>query len=99
MSLRALDEASANGGEVEFDGATRIRDLESEFGIDLPTDAGFETLAGFLMYSMGRIPRVGETVVYEGRRFTVLEMDRNRIARVRIERLTEPQRPAAPSAG
>jgi CBS domain containing-hemolysin-like protein len=94
-----LGKASANGGEVEFDGATRIRDLESEFGIDLPTDAGFETLAGFLMYSMGRIPRVGETVVYEGRRFTVLEMDRNRIARVRIERLTEPQRPAAPSAG
>jgi CBS domain containing-hemolysin-like protein len=89
--------AQADTGEVELDGATRIRDLESEFGIELPTDAGFETLAGFLMYRMGVIPRAGETVDYQGRRFTVLEMDRNRIARVRIERLAEPQRPAAPS--
>jgi CBS domain containing-hemolysin-like protein len=90
--------AQAAGGEVELDGATRIRDLESEYGIELPTDAGFETLAGFLMYRMGRIPRPGQMVVYQGRQFTVLEMERNRIARVRIERLPEPQRPAAPSA-
>jgi CBS domain containing-hemolysin-like protein len=89
--------AQTENGEVDVDGATRIRDLESEFGIELPTDAGFETLAGFLMYRMGAIPRAGETVDYEGRRFTVLEMERNRIARVRIERLPEAQWPAAPS--
>jgi CBS domain containing-hemolysin-like protein len=88
--------AEAGAGEVEVDGATRIRDLESEFGIELPSDAGFETLAGFMMFRMGVIPRAGETVDYEGRRFTVLEMDRNRVARVRIERLEEPQHPAAP---
>jgi len=92
-----LGKASAERGEVELDGATRIRDLESEFGIELPTDAGFETLAGFLMYRMGQIPRAGETVEYQGRRFTVLEMERNRIARVRIERLPESHRPATPS--
>jgi CBS domain containing-hemolysin-like protein len=50
------------------------------------------------MYRMGRIPRPGQMVVYQGRQFTVLEMERNRIARVRIQRLPEPQRPAAPSA-
>jgi CBS domain containing-hemolysin-like protein len=33
---------------------------------------------------------VGDTVEYEGRRYTVLDMDRNRIARVRIERLAPP---------
>jgi CBS domain containing-hemolysin-like protein len=33
---------------------------------------------------------VGESVEYEGRRYTVLEMDRNRIARVKIEKLPEP---------
>jgi CBS domain containing-hemolysin-like protein len=93
-----LGKTQAGSGEVELDGATRIRELESEFGIELPTDAGFETLAGFLMYRMGRIPRIGEAVVHEGRRFTVLEMERNRIVRVRIERLPEPQRPATPSA-
>jgi CBS domain containing-hemolysin-like protein len=93
-----LGKAQPETGEVELDGATRIRDLETEFGIELPSDAGFETLAGFLMYRMGEIPRAGEMVEYEGRRFTVLEMDRNRIARVRIERLPEPQLPVTPSA-
>jgi putative hemolysin len=72
--------------EVELDGATRIRELESEYGIEIPTDAGFETLAGFLLFRLGRIPRPGEWVEYEGRRYTVLAMERNRIARVRIEK-------------
>jgi CBS domain containing-hemolysin-like protein len=82
--------------ELELDGATRIRDLETEFGIDIPADAGFETLAGFLLYRLGYIPHAGESVAYDGRRYTVLEMDRNRIARVRIEKLSEEQ--AAPRA-
>lgn len=75
--------------EVELDGATRIRDLESEFGVEIPTDAGFETLAGFLLYRLGEIPHEGESVEYQGRRYTVLAMERNRIARVRIEKLPE----------
>jgi CBS domain containing-hemolysin-like protein len=75
--------------ELELDGATRILDLESEFGLDIPADAGFETLAGFLLYKLGKIPRVGDSLDYEGRRFTVEAMERNRISRVRIEKLTE----------
>jgi CBS domain containing-hemolysin-like protein len=77
--------------EVELDGATRIRDLESGFGLAIPADAGFETLAGFLLFRLGEIPSPGESVEYQGRRYTVLAMDRNRIARVKIEKL--PQQP------
>jgi CBS domain containing-hemolysin-like protein len=73
--------------EVELDGTTRIRDLESEFGIEIPADAGFETLAGFLLFKLGEIPHIGESVEYAGRRYTVLQMERNRIARVRVEKL------------
>jgi CBS domain containing-hemolysin-like protein len=80
---------AAEAREVELDGATRILELESEFGIEIPTDAGFETLAGFLLFRMGAIPHAGEAVEHQGRRFTVLEMDRNRIARVRIEKIEE----------
>jgi putative hemolysin len=72
---------------VELDGATRIRDLESEYGIEIDSDGEFETLAGFLLFRHGEIPRAGESVEYAGRRYTVLEMDRNRIARVRIEKI------------
>ena len=79
--------------DVELDGTTRIRELEAEYGIEIPTDAGFETLAGFLLYELGEIPHPGDSVMHEGRRYTVLEMERNRISRVRIERL--PQQPVA----
>ena len=74
-------------GDTELEGSTRIRDLESEFGIEIPTEAGFETLAGFLLFRLGRIPQPGESLEYQGRRYTVMEMDRNRIARVRIEKV------------
>ena len=75
--------------ELELDGTTRIRDLENDFGIEIPTDEGFETLAGFVLFRRGEIPHEGDYVDYNGRRYTVLEMERNRIARVRIEKLPE----------
>ena len=87
---------AAETDEVELDGATRIRDLESEFGIEIPADAGFETLAGFLLFRLGRIPHAGEFVEYDGRRYTVLEMERNRIARVRVEKAPAHPAPTEP---
>jgi putative hemolysin len=79
---------------LELDGATNIRDLETQYGIEIPVDAGFETLAGFMLSKLGYLPRAGETVEDQGWRFTVLAMDRRRIARVRIERLPQPDEPA-----
>ena len=63
------------------------------FGIEIPSDAGFETLAGFLLFRLGQIPGVGDALEYHGRRYTVLEMERNRIAKVRVEKvLDQPMR-------
>jgi putative hemolysin len=78
---------------IEVDGATTIRDLDTQYGLTLPGDAGFETLAGFILFQLGYIPAQGEKVEYGGRRFVIVEMDRNRIARIRIERL--PRTPQA----
>lgn len=82
-----------------LDGSTTIRDLEMVYGIILPAEAGFETLAGFLLAQFGRIPVAGNSVDYGIHRFTITEMDRNRIAKVFVEQLTpmeetasEPQR-------
>jgi len=69
---------------VELDGSTNIRDLSSLYGIELPGDAGFETLAGFLLLQFGYIPVAGESLTHDGRTFIVESMDRNRIARVKI---------------
>lgn len=72
---------------LQLEGSTTIRDLENRYNLVLPAEGGFETLAGFLLFQFGRIPRVKDAVEYGGRRFTVTQMDRNRIATVLIERL------------
>jgi putative hemolysin len=75
---------AAGAAMIEVDGSTSIRDLASLYCIDLPGEAGFETLAGFLLYRLGYIPAPGESVTYGAQTFTVQSMDRNRIARVKI---------------
>lgn len=75
--------------EIEVEGTIRIRELENDYGIEITDEGGFETLAGFLLFRLGYIPQPGDSVEHERRRFTVIEMDRNRIARVRIEKLPE----------
>jgi CBS domain containing-hemolysin-like protein len=74
---------------IEVDGAITIRDLDTQYGLELPGDAGFETLAGFLLFQLGYIPKTGEVLEYGRRKFTIVRMDHNRIARVGIERLAE----------
>jgi putative hemolysin len=72
---------------LDLDGALSIRDFASLYGIELPVDAGFETIAGYILSRLGHIPRSGEWVDFEGRRYTVTSMERNRIAGVRVEKL------------
>lgn len=71
--------------ELLVDGTIPIRDLELQYGIELRAEAGYETLAGFIMYRLGRIPRKDDAVEEQGRRYVVTGMDRNRVTKVRIE--------------
>jgi CBS domain containing-hemolysin-like protein len=72
---------------VVLEGSVSIRDLESQYQLLLPHDSGFETLAGFILARLQRIPRQGESFEYEGHRFTVQEVEGHRIAKVKIEKL------------
>ena len=72
---------------MELEGTINIPDLANQYGVALPADGGFETLAGYLLSKLGDLPREGVVLEDDGRRFTILKMERNRIARVRIERL------------
>jgi CBS domain containing-hemolysin-like protein len=69
-----------------LEGSVNIRDLETQYGLTLPRDAGFETLAGFILARLQRIPQQRDSFEYEGRRYTIEELDGHRIARVRIEK-------------
>lgn len=71
---------------LHLEGSTSIRNLETQYHIVLPAEAGFETLAGFLLFQIGSIPNVKDSIEYGGRRFTITEMDRNRIAKVLVEK-------------
>jgi CBS domain containing-hemolysin-like protein len=70
-----------------LDGSVNIRDLENEYQLTLPRDKGFETLAGFILARLQKIPEVGASLEFEGRRYTVEDMEGRRIARVKIENL------------
>src|SRR3989454_5242854 len=72
---------------VVLEGSVSIRDLESQYQLSLPRDSGFETLAGFVLARLQKIPRVGDGFDYDGHRYTVEEMEGHRIARVKIEKL------------
>ncbi|MGC9158667.1 MAG: hemolysin family protein, partial [Terracidiphilus sp.] len=81
----ALPVLTTATGALVMDGGVNLRDLETQMQWNLPRDGGVETLAGFLLMRLGHIPRPGESIVYEGRRLTVAEMDARRIARIRVE--------------
>jgi CBS domain containing-hemolysin-like protein len=83
---------------VVLDGAVNIRDLETQYEVKLPQDEGFETLAGFILSRLQKMPEGGEALDYEGRHFVVDKMDGHRIATVRIEPVPTPPAPAAPES-
>jgi CBS domain containing-hemolysin-like protein len=75
------------GEAVVMDGSVNLRDLETQLDWSLPRDDGVETLAGFVLARLGHIPQPGESVTYEDRRLTVVEMDARRIAKIRVEKV------------
>lgn len=85
-------------GGLVLDARTSLLDLEHQHRIELPTGPGFETLAGFVLNHLGFIPQGGESFLHDGLRFTVLEMDGRRVARIKIEPVAASE-PAAAEAG
>jgi CBS domain containing-hemolysin-like protein len=85
FDIAAKTSAFNTEGVMALDGSTTLRDLGTQLGWSFPREAGVETLAGFLLTQLGHLPDPGESVAFEGRRYTVEEMSGRRIARVRVE--------------
>ena len=60
-----------------------LDEVQEAAGVELP-EGPYETLAGFILATLGHIPTEGEIARYRGWSFEVLEMDRRRIAQVRV---------------
>lgn len=77
------------GGDVEVDGLLNREDFRERTGVQLP-EGPYETVAGFLMNELGRVPALDDAVERLGRRFTVTELDGRRVARVRLTEVSPP---------
>jgi putative hemolysin len=86
-------------GGLVFDAAINVRDLDAQYNIVLPEDPAYESVGGYVLSRLGLIPRGGETFDADGYRFTVVEMDRRRVSRVKIQRLPQATHAQAALAG
>ena len=66
-------------------GLLRVEMLEERLGVDL-RDENYETVAGLIFTTLGRVPNAGAIVTKNGWRFVVDRADRKRIYRVKVER-------------
>jgi putative hemolysin len=74
-------------GVLLVEGGVALNDLKEEHDIPLEETPDYRTLAGFLLAHLERIPRGREIVVHNGFRFSIVEMDGRRIAKVRVEKI------------
>jgi putative hemolysin len=83
-----------------FDGGFGLRDLDTQFDINLPDDPAYATLGGFVLAQLGLIPLGGESFDYAGYRYTVLQMEGRRVARVKLQPLAaRPSKNTIPKSG
>jgi putative hemolysin len=82
------DAKQLKGGDVEVDGLLNLDDFADATGAELP-DGPYETVAGAIMATLGRLPKSNDAVELDGIRLKVTKMDGRRIARVRVTVLSD----------
>lgn len=82
----------------EADARVRIEQINRNLHLNLPEDAGYETLGGFISNTLGRIPQAGTTFEHPPARFTILAAEPQRVDRVRIELIPVTEDQQTPAA-
>jgi putative hemolysin len=82
-------------GTMLIDASINLRDLKEDYHIALPESPEYETLGGFLMTALQKVPQTGDMVEIEGKRIRIVEMVGQRISKVKLEKLPEPAREEA----
>jgi putative hemolysin len=76
-------------GTMLIDASISLRDLKEDYHIPLPESPEYETLGGFLMTALQKIPQAGDMVEIEGKRLKIVEMVGQKISKVKLEKLPE----------
>jgi putative hemolysin len=73
-------------GSLVVDGTVSAADLRDRYAIPIPESDEFETVAGFMLDALGSVPRGGEVVALGDHRLTVVDVEKNRISKVKIDK-------------
>jgi putative hemolysin len=76
-------------GTFHIDASISIRDLKEDHAIDIPESTEYETLGGFLLTTLQRIPKIGDVVETDDKQITISEMVGQRIAKVKLQKPPE----------
>ena len=68
------------------DGVAPVRDVRTQLALPVEESSDYHTVAGFLIHTLGAIPKPGASVAVEGYRWTVVDMDGPKITKVKVER-------------
>jgi putative hemolysin len=77
-------------GSLVIDASLSVRDLRNDFGLPIPDSSEYETLGGFVLSQLQNMPRGGEIIRYGDYKFTIVDMDGRRIAKLKVERKPGP---------
>jgi len=77
-------------GSMVVEGTVSAAELRDRYAVPLPESSEFETVAGFMLARLGSVPKGGEVAMVGGYRLTVVDVERNRISKVKIEKLPVP---------
>lgn len=73
-------------GSWVIDASLSVRDLRSDYGLPIPDSANYETLGGFALSQLQNMPKGGEIIQYGDYKFTIVDMDGRRIAKLKVEK-------------
>lgn len=73
-------------GEYEFSGRAEIENINEEFGLDIKESDAYHTLGGYILDSLGALPRQGDEFEIDGLKFTIIRMAATRIELVKVKK-------------
>lgn len=76
-------------GSWVVDASQTVRDLRDDYGLPIPESPNYETLGGFVLSQLQEMPRGGEIIQHEQFKFTIVDIEKRRVAKVKIEKLTQ----------
>lgn len=81
-------------GSWRIEGATPVEDVERLLSTGkMPDDESYETMAGFLMYMLRRVPKLSDRVTFAGYRFEVVDMEGARVNQIIATKIKDPEPP------